>query len=104
MPEKLWKKSERAIAGLLGGVRVPVSGRARGDAPDVRHDWLSIECKHRKEVPAWLQTALVQARAAARGDQLPVAIIHQQGCKHNDDLVALRLADFVDWFGTLGDS
>jgi hypothetical protein len=58
-----WKRTERKVAALLGGVRVPVSGRARGDAPDVAHARLSIEVKSRKELPAWLMDAMVQAEA-----------------------------------------
>ena len=32
---KAWKTAERAWGAFLGGKRVPVTGRARGDAPDV---------------------------------------------------------------------
>jgi hypothetical protein len=38
-----WKHTESRIATALGGERVPVTGRAKDDAPDVRHAWLSIE-------------------------------------------------------------
>lgn len=99
MSDTAWKATERRIAALLGGRRVPVTGRGRGDAPDVQHAWLSIECKHRASVPAWLTDALAQARAAARPDQLPVAVVHQAGDRHDRALVVLTLADFVAWFG-----
>lgn len=69
MSRATWKRTERNIAGIIGGERVPVSGRQRGDQPDVRHDWLSVEVKHRRSIPQWLTTALTQARAAVRGDQ-----------------------------------
>jgi hypothetical protein len=97
--DKLWKATERRTAAILGGKRVPVSGRGRGDVPDVEHPWLSVECKHRKSLPAWLLDAMDQARAAAREDQLPVAILHKAGRRHADSLVLVRLADFVEWFG-----
>lgn len=97
--DKSWKRSERAIAKVLGGERVPVTGRARGSAPDVAHTWLSIECKERKELPAWLRDAIAQARASVRGEQLPVAILHEKGTRHAEDLVVVRLADFRQWFG-----
>ena len=58
MSEKAWKRSERRIAELLGGRRVPVSGRQRGATPDVEHDALSIEVKTRKSLPVWLEDAL----------------------------------------------
>jgi hypothetical protein len=94
-----WKRTERKIASIIGGERVPVTGRQRGDVPDIRHDWLSVECKHRRSVPQWLQEALQQAQAAVRGDQLPIAVIHPHGARHSDDLVVMRLGDFRDHFG-----
>jgi hypothetical protein len=98
MVSRSWKRSESRIAELLGGERVPVSGR--GDGPDIDHDWLSVEVKSRASVPAWLRKALAQARAAVTSrDQLPVAVIHQAGDRHSSDLVVLSLADFVEWFG-----
>jgi Holliday junction resolvase len=65
---KNWKSCERRIAEELGGVRVPVSGRSRGDAPDVDHPSLSIEVKSRKKLPAWLLDAIAQAEGAASPD------------------------------------
>ncbi len=41
MPDKRWKATERRVAALLGGRRVPVSGRGRGDAPDIAHPWFA---------------------------------------------------------------
>jgi hypothetical protein len=99
MSERSWKRCEREIATILGGRRVPVTGRARGDVPDIRHRWLSIEVKSRKYLPAWLKDAIAQARAAATEHQLPVAILHEQGARHGSDLVVMRLSDFTDWFG-----
>jgi hypothetical protein len=63
---KVWKACERHVAILLGGERVPVSGRARGDAPDIEHPELSIECKSRRRLPAWLEDVLRQAVAFVR--------------------------------------
>ncbi len=103
MTERAWKRTEREIAGILGGRRVPVTGRARGDVPDVAHRWLSVEIKSRKLIPAWLKEAVSQARAAATPHQLPVAILHQRGLRHSEDLVVLRLADWVEWFGNMHD-
>ncbi len=47
MGDKRWKATERKIAALLGGRRVPVSGRGRGDAPDIARPWLALEVKDR---------------------------------------------------------
>ena len=52
---KDWKQAERRIAKLLGGRRIPITGRQRGDVPDIEHDALSIEVKSRKALPAWLR-------------------------------------------------
>lgn len=93
MSRQTWKRTERAIAGRLGGVRVPVSGRSRGDAPDVAHPRLAIECKHRRSLPAWLREAMAQAHAAAGPDEIPVAILHEHGRRHADNLCLVRLVD-----------
>ncbi|HEY8489548.1 MAG TPA: hypothetical protein VIO14_01015 [Dehalococcoidia bacterium] len=90
-----WKHAERRIAALLSGRRVPVTGRARGDAPDVSAPGLAVEVKHRAALPAWLLTALAQAEAAAEGDQLPVAVLHGAGGRYADALVVVRLRDFA---------
>lgn len=48
-----WKAVERAVAATIGGTRIPVSGRARGDAPDIAHPLWSVEVKHRKKLPGF---------------------------------------------------
>lgn len=90
-----WKRTETAIAALLGGARVPVTGRGRGDAPDVAHPRLSVEVKHREAVPGWLTDAMRQAEAAARDGRIPLVVIHPKGGRHADDLAVVRLADLV---------
>jgi len=102
MSDKRWKATERRVARILGGRRVPVSGRGRGDAPDIAHAWLSIEIKDRATLPAWLLDALDQAEASATAEQLPVAVLHRAGDRHDAALVVLRLRDFVAWFGDVG--
>ncbi len=97
-----WKRTERKIAAMLGGERVPVTGRQRGDTPDIRHEWLCPEVKHRRALPQWLLEALAQAKAAATPDQLSIAVLHQHGARHAEDLVVMRLADFIDRFGVEG--
>ncbi len=92
---KDWKSCERRIAALVGGERVPVSGRERGYSPDIRHERLSIEVKSRKKLPAWIEDAVRQAEASARDGQLPVAVLHHDGRRYSDCLVVLRLKDFV---------
>jgi hypothetical protein len=98
-PDKPWKRAEREIARIIGGERVPITGRIRGSAPDVAHEWLSVECKQRRRLPEWLHDAMSQAKASARGDQLPVAILHESGRPYSSALVVLELRHFVDHFG-----
>jgi hypothetical protein len=92
---KDWKHPERRIAGLLGGQRVPVSGRQRGATPDIEHATLSIEVKSRKTLPAWLLDALAQARAAAKDGRVPVVILHQDRQRYRDAAVVVGLPDFL---------
>jgi len=99
MSDSRWKATERRIAALLGGRRVPVSGRGRGDQPDIAHPWLSLEVKDRATLPAWLLDALDQAEKSATTEQLPVAVLHRAGDRHDHALIVLRLGAFVDWFG-----
>ncbi len=94
---KDWKSCERRVAEFLGGERVPVSGRTRGDAPDVLHDHLSIEVKSRRKLPAWIEDAMKQAEASAKDGQLPVAVLHQDARRYAESLVVLRLEDFSNY-------
>jgi hypothetical protein len=77
-----------------------VSGRGRGDQPDIAHPWLAVEVKDRATLPAWLLDALDQAEKSATPAQLPVAVLHRAGDRHDHALVVLHLADCVAWFGT----
>jgi hypothetical protein len=99
MSDKRWKATERRIAALLGGRRVPVSGRGRGDQPDIAHPWLSLEIKDRATLPFWLLDALDQAERSVTAAQRPGAVLHRAGDRHDAALVVLRLANFVDWCG-----
>ena len=92
---KDWKSCERRVAKVLGGERVPVSGRTRGDAPDVLHDHLSIEVKSRRRLPAWIEDAMKQAEASAKDGQLPVVVLHQDRAPYAESLVLLRLQAFA---------
>ena len=104
---KSWKASELAIARLLGGERVPINGRVRGSAPDVLHDWLAIEVKSLKNLPARMVDAMDQAEKSAAWskrkegkDKLPIAIIHHDRQSHLNDLLVMRLGEFIEHFGT----
>lgn len=97
-----WKAAERRVAAALGGQRVPITGRARGDVPDVAHERLSVEVKSRGSLPRWLCEALEQAEAAAAGGRVPVAILHRTGDRYDRALAVLRLSDLVALLGAGG--
>ncbi len=94
---KSWKQAERRVAELLGGCRIPVSGRARGHTADVGHECLAIEVKTRKRLPVWLEDALRQAEASAKEGRLPVAVLHEDGKRYADALVVLRAKNFAQY-------
>lgn len=90
-----WKRTEREVAKRLGGERVPVTGRQRGDVPDIDHPLLSIEVKHWAALPVKLVDAMDQARKASRDGRVPVAVLHVGGGRYDDALCILRLADLA---------
>lgn len=92
---KTWKSAERKIASLLGGQRVPITGRTRGSAPDVAHDTLSIEVKHWQRLPNWLHDAMEQAEMSAKDGQLPTVILHEKGMDYEDCYTVMRLSDII---------
>ncbi len=103
---RAWKRDESEIARLLGGERVPVTGRQRGYQPDVQHPWLAIEVKSFSALPQRVADAMDQAEKAAayakrreQRDKLPVAVIHGRSSHRANSLVVMRLDDFLDWFG-----
>ena len=96
LADKNWKRFERRVAAIVDGERVPVSGRQRGYAPDIEHNWLSIECKYRKSLPEWIKDAMRQAEASARPRQMPCVILGEKGQKADDALIIFRLSDARD--------
>lgn len=99
MPDAAWKAYERRIADVLGGERV---GPAGVESADIRHDWLAPECKFRSFLPRWLFDTIAQAVTNAEPGKLPLAILHEKGARWPDDLVIMRLGDFVEWFNPKG--
>lgn len=99
MSRDLWKSFERKVALILGGRRVPVTGRARGDAPDIEHPLYSIEVKHNKKLRVFITNALGQAKAARRPGQVPLVVLGAPGLPVRHSLVVMELGDFGDHFG-----
>jgi hypothetical protein len=93
-----WKTHERECAKRLGGKRVGPSGTSTAD---VVNEYLSVECKMRTSLPAWLKAAMQQSVDASATSQLPIVILHELGQRHDGDLVMLRLKDFEDHMGSV---
>lgn len=91
-----WKQAERRIASILGGRRIPVSGRGRGDNPDIEHPTLSVEVKARASFPAWLEDALRQAELSATEGKTPAVVLHRDRKPYRDALVICRLSEFAE--------
>ena len=91
-----WKDNERMIAKYIGGERVPITGRQRGDAPDIKHNWLSVEVKLRQRIPTWIKNGIDQAEKSAVGQQMPVLIIREKFQKADDALICMTLKEFRD--------
>ena len=72
-----WKQVERDVAADFGGKRVPVTGRQRGDAPDIEHPDFSIEVKAGRNAlsASKIREAQDQARASAVGtNKWPISV------------------------------
>jgi len=96
MSDKAWKACERRIAKYIGGERVPVSGRARGYAPDIEHDFLSVEVKYRAKIPAWIHDAMNQAEASRTDEKVSCVIVCEKWQSAGDSYIFFRLEDARD--------
>lgn len=91
MASNAWKDLERATAKLLGGTRGITKGFS---APDVEHEFYSIECKHRKKLPALIISAYAQAKSNAKGtEKIPLVVFHEAGSSLR--MVILDIKDFI---------
>ena len=105
-----WKASERRMAAALGGVRVPVTGRGRGSAPDIAHDLYALEHKYGRVMSARMVEAVEQAEASAADSakrgvfKTPLVTIENVRAGHRDNgrFVLMRLADFLELTSTGG--
>lgn len=97
MSDKLWKACERELARLLGGKRIPINGR---QGADVVTPWLTIEVKERRSLPGWLAEAVGQGQAGRLEGRLPVVALHEAGAPYSEALIVVRLADWLEWFGS----
>jgi hypothetical protein len=90
-----WKNAERKFAELLGGQRIPVTGRHNQETPDLDVEDLAVEVKARAKLPGLIVKAMQQAECAGeKHNKMPIAIFHEKGKRFLDAYVIIRL----DWF------
>lgn len=100
MNRSTWKQIERDWALDLGGKRVPVTGRQRGDVPDVEHPLYAIEVKAGRVMSPRLREGMSQAKAAAAGTgKTPLLVVtHCDGRGYpREEYVVMTKADFIAW-------
>lgn len=86
---------ERKFADLLGGKRIPVTGRHDQETPDLDVEDLAVEVKARTKLPELIKKAMTQAETAGiKHSKVPIAIFHEKGKRFLDAYVIIRL----DWF------
>ena len=93
-----WKEHERRTARRLSGQRSPNTGKQTADV--TAGPW-AVECKLRKELPAWLLDAMTQAKRNAGSGQTGLVVLHQVGQRSDKDIVCMTLADFTAWAGAI---
>lgn len=70
MPDAAWKRWEREVAELIGGTRW--LSEKGSNAPDVKHDLLSPECKYRSDTTdPFFKAAVHDAIEQAKANALP---------------------------------
>lgn len=95
MNRATWKAAERKFAEILGGTRIPVTGRHNQETPDIEHPDLAIEVKARTSLPVLIKQSMQQAECAGeKHNRIPIAIFHEKGKQFLDAYVIIRL----DWF------
>jgi len=99
-----WKSQERYVAAMMGGKRVPVTGRDRGDVPDILHPSFSVEVKAGRNAlsAATIKLAQAQAHASSVKDGKEPISVHVQTSgrgKPREAYVVWKLERFCDYFG-----
>jgi len=89
-----WKRSETRFADIIGGKRIPITGR---EELDIDHRILAVELKQREALPQWLFGKAVK-QALTGGEKcgrIPIVAVNEVGSKdfwcvmHHDWLVKL---------------
>lgn len=83
---------------MLGGERISNTALGMRSA-DVETSAYSVEVKHKAKLPKWLNDAVSQAHRNCTAGRLPLVVLHQSGWRRENDLVVLRMGEFLEWFG-----
>ena len=89
MPDKTWKSVERRICRFFGCERELHEGVPGW--PDGISDRFTIQVKHRKKFPLWLEEALVMNELHNKGGRIPIVCLHSKGQRIEDTLVITRV-------------
>ena len=88
------KSTERAIAKIFqfdNARRVGILGKE-----DIVTDRFIIEVKERKSLPKFILSAYKQVEKHRTKDKIPLFILHELNRNHMNDLVILKLKDFLE--------
>ena len=88
------KSMERAITKIFqfdGARRVGILGKE-----DIVTNRFIIEVKERKSLPKFILNAYKQAEKHRTKDKIPLFILHELNKSHMNDLVILKLKDFLE--------
>lgn len=94
-----WKNAERRGARLVNGRRLSRGSNFGVSGADIEHQWLSVEVKYRKKIPAYLDQWLAQAAKYAGASKLPLVLLMPKGRWAKNGIVIMRAGDFVEHFG-----
>lgn len=88
------KRNEKALAKLMGMDRVGIFG-----GEDGKNDMFSAEFKSRKKFigRGWME----QASGNCPPNKIPIVVVHVTNQRRCDDLVMVKLSDWLDLHGNL---
>lgn len=103
MSDKSWKQFERRIARRFGGRRrgAQTSRDGEGLSDCVGTPGFSIECALGRKYTSYaaILAKCQQAERAAADGEIPIAVIKAPRVRDTSTLVAMRLPEFLAWFG-----
>ena len=91
-PNRTWKNVEREVCRYLGCER---SGPTGIEGPDCSCGDLpiSVQVKHRENIPAWFSDMVSQTVGQADPGKLPLLVLHPLGKPIHESYTVVRLSD-----------